>query len=172
MSYDESNKTTLNAHSTLGAPKITSLSVHTPDAGEIVGLGIVFQSASYADRYLRCVSGYWDCPPYTSHSFGVYFYDRGSHCDLAIDVSGRYGSATVDVKFADRQVLDHLLAALSSRPYYFIIACLIDQAGNVAPYQADLSVMYQSQFLLDGRGVAANRAGRWTKQLKLFSAPS
>jgi hypothetical protein len=147
----------------VGEPKITSLSVQTEDAGEIIGLGIVFESALSADQFLRHMHEYFDSPRASSRSFVVYFYDRGSYCNLAIDVRTRLSSLSIEISRADHQVLDDLVAALNDRPYFFIIACL-QKEGVTVPYDANSSVIFQSRLLIDGRTVSGKRDGAWTQE--------
>ena len=148
----------------VGKPRVASLGAHTEDAGVVVGMGIIFESAVYADRFLQHLFQYFDTPPGSCRSFIVCFYDRGSYCDLAVDVANRSSTMTIDILQASHQVLDDLIAALAIRPYFFIIACITGQDGATLPYNADNSIVFQSRLLVDGKEVSGNRAGTWTRK--------
>jgi hypothetical protein len=153
----------------VGNPKVTSLSVQTEDAGTLVGIGIVFESSAYADRFLQHLLEYFETPGGSSRSFIVYFYDRKSYCDLAIDVTNQSGTMSIDISQVSSKVLEDLVGALSVRPYFFIIACIAEVGGAFQPYRADDSIIYQSRLMVDGKTVSGNRLGGWTRKSNPFA---
>jgi len=151
-----------------GRPRVASLGIQTRDVGEVVGIGIIFESVEHADAFLDHMLDYFETPSDVSRRFIVFFRDRGLHCDLAIDVQARSSTKSVVISDADHRVLDNLVSTLKQRPYYFIIACVSDNQVGVLPYKADQSILFQSRLYLDGKEVSGNRAGSWTRE-KLFT---
>jgi hypothetical protein len=152
-----------------GRPQVASLAIQTSDVGRVVGVGIIFESVKHADAFLDHMLDYFETPSGVPRRFMVFFRDRGSHCDLAIDVQTRSSTKSVEISDADHRVLDDLISTLEQRPYYFIIACVSDGQDGVLPYKADQSILFQSRFFLDGKEVSGNTSGGWTRE-KLFTA--
>jgi hypothetical protein len=146
-----------------------TLAVETPDAGSIVGLGIVFESSTFADEFHRQMFNYFDTPGGAFRSFMVHMHDAGTYCDVAIDVTSPIGSMSVSVKQADHRVLDDIVAALGTRPYFFIIACLTGEDGGIQPYKPDDNFVAKGNIYVDGNEVRGNPEGSWTTSRRLFT---
>ena|ERR1035441_2720715 len=153
----------------LGEPSVVSIAIDTPDVGPIIGLGIVFENSTFADEFFAQMYNYFDTPSGQYRDLSVHFHDGTTYCDLAIDVASSIGTMSISVDHADHKVLEDVLRGLEARPYFFLIACLLDETGGIQPYKADENFIAKGTVYVDGHGIHGNADGGWTKITNLFS---
>jgi|ERR1035438_2658726 hypothetical protein len=137
-----------------------SLSLST-EVGNIVGLGLVFDSVDTAEQAVGHFRVLYDSPGISSEGLSVSFEEKADMCRLVITLASVSETVTFNIENVNLSLLDDLRDSLKGQRHYFLIFCIKDAEGDVVPYRTDINHVIKSDMIVNGRVISGAPSGLW-----------
>lgn len=140
------------------------------EVGNIVGLGLIFNSLGDVTQVIRTLYSHYDPPQARSRELDISFKERSQAYSFHLSFGLADKRLRIDIEQVNRAILHDLQNALREQPYYFLIFCHALSNGEIKPYHPAEYHIVRDRFILNGHEITGNPSGRWPANPDMFSS--